>query len=76
MSKEDFYMWKRLGYKSYGEYMTHKKPDQNKEPVVKHRYCAWCGDRLVGGRVRFCSLECRQKKRREEAKEAQNEQRD
>lgn len=74
MSKEDFYMWKRLGYESYGEYMIHKKPDPNKAPVVTYRYCANCGDRLTGGRIRFCSLECRQNKRRKETEEAQNAQ--
>ena len=56
---------------SYGEYMTTKKPDPNNVPIVKYRYCLCCGDRLSGGRIKFCSLECRQKKKREEAKEAQ-----
>jgi hypothetical protein len=57
LSKEDFYMWKRLGYKSYGEYMLHK--EQKPLKIVEGPKCANCGGPLYGGQRRFCCAECR-----------------
>lgn len=59
MGKEDFYMWKRLGYESYGKYMINKEPSP-KEPRSE-RVCANCGYALVGKRIKFCCNECREK---------------
>ena len=50
-------MWKRLGYNSYGEYMTHKKSEPPK-PRPK-AVCKNCGGPLVGGRLRYCCDDCR-----------------
>lgn len=45
---------------TYGVYMaTIKKPEPPK-PKVK-RACANCGDPLIGGRMKFCCNECREK---------------
>lgn len=57
MSKEDFYMWKRLGYKSYGQYMIQKPFSPYRRESGKK--CANCGGVLSGGQLKFCCSECR-----------------
>ena len=54
---EDAVMAKKLGYKSYGEYMLKKGP-----PPPPKRYegpiCSVCGKPLPDGRRQFCSRQC------------------
>ena len=57
MSKEDFYMWKRLGYESYGQYMLQKPFKPYKRTPGKK--CMNCGGVLTGAQHKFCCRECK-----------------
>lgn len=46
---------------SYGVYMSTIKKDHPEPKTPQKRVCANCGDPLVGGRVKFCCNECREK---------------
>lgn len=57
MSKEDFHLWKELGYSSYGQYMLQKDFIPFERPTG--RRCEICGGPLSRYQKRFCSKGCR-----------------
>lgn len=66
---EDVVMAKKLGYKSYGEYMQTKgTPPPLRRFVVDGPTCWECGGPLPKGKRKFCSEAC--VKRREQKRKA------
>ena len=51
---------------TYGVYMSTIKKDRPEPKPKQKRVCANCGAPLIGGRVKFCSNECRNQFRTKE----------
>jgi len=66
MSKEDFYLWKELGYSSYGQYMLQRDFIPFEKPTGKR--CEICGAPLIGQQRKFCSRACRDEMKMRESR--------